>query len=414
MRVIGINSGTSVDGIDIALCEFDPVVSPVVQPGALSCRLLAYGEYPYAPSLRQQILQLCQEKVGGLDVLTELNFQLGEAFATVFFSFCRDHGIASAEVDLIASHGQTLYHLMVPGRMPSTWQIGEPAVIAQRSGKTVVANFRTADVAAGGQGAPLISYMDAVFFSSDTQTRALQNIGGIGNVTFLPAGTGAQGATAFDTGPGNVLMDYGARYFTQGQASFDQNGAMARAGQVDQALLAEVLAHPYFKQVPPKSTGRELFGDAFAAALIAQAEAKRLSAQDTMATLTAITADSIIQSYRDFGPAHIDELLVSGGGGYNAVLMQRLRTGFPDTQVLLCEEMGIPASTKEAVLFALLGYEALHGRPTNLPGCTGARTAVIQGSISPGQNYFQLLEQIIATEQDRGQRSTHTQKVYIR
>ncbi|GER86161.1 anhydro-N-acetylmuramic acid kinase [Dictyobacter vulcani] len=390
MRVVGMNSGTSVDGINLALCEF----LPGPQLATLSCRLLAQKEYPHEQQLQQQVLRLCRAKHAPLDELTELNFILGEAFAAAFLRFIKDEEIAIEDIDVIASHGQTLYHLVEAGRTLSTLQIGEAAVIAQRTGITTVADFRVADMAAGGQGAPLVSFLDALLFADEQKNRALQNIGGIGNVTFLPAGQGSIGAYAFDTGPGNVLIDYGARYFTQGKAGFDQDGKLARSGQPDQRLIAEVLVHPYFQQAPPKTTGRELFGDAFAEAILNKAQQRQLSIEDTMATLTAITVKSIARAYQNFGPARLDEVIVSGGGSYNPVLMEGLQAALPDSQVSSFDRLGLPASAKEAVTFALLGHEAVHGRSANLPQCTGASTHTILGKITPGKNYLHVLQKL--------------------
>lgn len=392
MRVVGVNSGTSVDSIDVALCELKP---DPAEPGTLTLRLLAQGEQPYPAALRTRVLELCHTKICRLDDLTELNFLLGEAFADAILTFLQQTGIAPHDVDVIGSHGQTIYHLVEPGRTRSTLQIGEPAVIARRTGTTVVANFRVADIAAGGQGAPLIAYLDALLFSSAERSVALQNIGGIGNVTFLPAGCGPCGAYAFDTGPGNVLIDYGARYFTG--AVFDRDGALASTGKVDEALLTEVLAHTYFQQSPPKTTGRELFGDEFAAQLITRSLAQGLGPGDILATLTAMTADSIAAAYRAFGPAQLDDVLVSGGGAYNPVLMARLQAALPTAQVRALDEVGLPASAKEAVLFALLAYEAVRHRPANVPQATGATSPALLGHIVPGENYRTLCQCVFAS-----------------
>lgn len=405
MHVIGLMTGTSVDAVDVALCE----ITPTTQSGTLNVRLLAYQEQPYPAQLRRRVLELCQAKVCPLDELTELNFELGAALAEAVTSTLKIHNVRAEDIDLVASHGQTLYHLVEPARTLSTLQMGEAAVLAQRLGVTVVADFRVADMAAGGQGAPLVPYLDALLLGSDTTTRAVQNIGGIGNVTMLPADTGIAGAYAFDTGPGNVLIDYGARYFSQGQFAYDHDGAMARAGQVDASIVASVLAHPYFQQPPPKTTGRELFGDAFAAQLITQAQQRQHSTADIMATLTTITAESIIQAYQRFGPPHIDEVIVSGGGSRNPVLMNYLSRGLPATRVTSSDSYGLASDAKEALTFALLGYETLHGRTTNLPRCTGASTPVIQGKITPGKNYMKLLQQVSATSE----RAIPTRKLHL-
>jgi len=395
MYILGMNSGTSVDGIDLALCEFQPAPD---EQGTLVLRLRAYQERPHPAELRQQILRLCHEKVAHLADLTEMNFLIGDAFGAAALAFWREQQIEPREVDLIASHGQTIYHLVEPGRRLSTLQMGEPSVIAYRTGITAIADFRVADMAAGGQGAPLSSFLDALLSSSPTVTRALQNIGGIGNVTFLPAGSDLALASAFDTGPGNVLIDYGARHFSHGKLTYDRDGAMAGAGQVDEALLANALAHPYFQQQPPKTTGRELFGDAFAAEMIARAEASQRSPEDIMATLTALTAHSIADAYRRFGPARIDEVLVSGGGAYNPTLMRMLQAALPGSRVTRFAEPGLPAEAKEAVLFALLAHETIHGRPANLPRCTGAQQAVVLGKIAPGANYQALMQRVFADQ----------------
>jgi anhydro-N-acetylmuramic acid kinase len=392
MRIIGMNSGTSVDGIDTALCEFMPV-----DEKTLTLRLLAYQELPYEEGLRKRILNICQEQICHIAELTEINFAIGAAFGNATVSFLEATGIDPTSIDLIASHGQTLYHLVEPGRTPSTLQLGEPAVIANRTGITVAADFRVADMAAGGQGAPLASLLDALMFGDTTKTRALQNIGGIGNVTFLPAGDHPEDAYAFDTGPGNVLIDIAVRYFSQGAMTFDHDGAMARKGQIDKTLLAEALSHPYFMHHPPKTTGRELFGDAFANTLIIEGIRRGLMPEDIIATLTAITVESIATAYRAFGPIGIDEVLVSGGGSRNNFLMESLQTALPATNVIPLETSGLPAEAKEAVMFALLGHEALHGRPANLPRCTGAAQAVVLGKIIPGANYRQIFQQLCPT-----------------
>lgn len=393
LRVIGVLSGTSVDAIDTAICEIEPESADI--PGVLRLRLCAYQEHPYPAALRERLLALFTEQHCMLEALTELNFLLGAAFADAVLQTCAASGYATDEIDLIASHGQTIYHLVTPGHVPATLQFGEPSIIAQRTGATVVADFRVADMAAGGQGAPLVSLLDALLFASPDVTRAVQNIGGIGNVTFLPAGSGIEGATAFDTGPGNVLIDYGARWFSHGKLRYDRDGNMARAGQADGALVAETLGHSYFHLPPPKTTGRELFGDAFAAELLARAQARGLSAEDVMATLTAITAQSIAAAYRDFGPPTLDEVIVSGGGARNLVLLENLRRALPGVPVRLYDAFGLPAEAKEAVLFALLGYETIHGRPGNVPGCTGARASVILGKLVPGANLGMLTTRIL-------------------
>lgn len=399
MRVIGVMSGTSVDGIDVAVCDFAPDRLGPAQ--ALTLRLVAYRERPYPEDLRRQVMEMCAGGVARLDDLTELNFTLGAAYATAIADTLEDTGLSQDDIDLVACHGQTIYHLTQAGRARATMQIGEAAVIARRLGVTLVSDFRVADMAAGGQGAPLAPLLDALLLSSAERTRALQNIGGIGNVTFLPAGGELDDAYAFDTGPGNSLIDYGARYFSGGAQRYDRDGQLARGGQVDERLAAEALAHPYFTLPPPKSTGRELFGDAFAAELIARGEARGLAPAQIMATLTALTARSIADAYQRFGPRRIDEVIVSGGGAHNATLMEMLSAAAPASRVALYDDFGLPADAKEAVLIALLGYEAIHGRTANLPRCTGALGPTTLGVITPGENYQDIIGRALAVTPSR-------------
>lgn len=384
-------TGTSVDAIDVALCEITAAPPPHAE-GTLTLRLLAYQEQPFPPAVRHELLRLLQTGSAELADLTELNVLLGESLANAVLATLINAQYPLTEIDLIASHGQTIYHLVEPDRRRATWQMGESAVLAARTGLTVVADFRVADIAAGGEGAPLVSFLDALMFSSTERSYALQNIGGIANVTFVPAATGIEGTYAFDTGPGNVLIDYAARFFSQGALSYDRDGAMAASGHVDHTLLQEVLIHPYFQRRPPRTTGRELFGDAFAATLIKRAQQRGLSPEDCLATLTAITAESIAAAYRTFGPSHLDEMIISGGGAYNPTLLNMLRAILPTLPITLYDRCGLPANAKEATAFAVLGYEALHGRPANVPSCTGASAPTILGKITPGPNFRSLIQ----------------------
>jgi anhydro-N-acetylmuramic acid kinase len=268
----------------------------------------------------------------------------------------------------------------------------------------VAADFRPADVAAGGQGAPLVCLFDALFFQDPLRTRAIQNIGGIGNVTFLPAGGGIEGAYAFDTGPGNTIIDYAVHHVSGGTQRYDHGGALAAQGIPCRELVNDVLSHPFFAAAPPKTTGRETFGDAYASDLLRQAGRRNLSGADILATATAITAESIARAYRAFGPERIDEMVVSGGGARNATLLEMLRRLLPATRVLLHDDFGVSAEAKEAVTFALLGYELLHGRAANVPACTGARSPVILGKLTPGANYRHLMRRTsfrVATDSTR-------------
>ncbi len=387
MIVVGLMSGTSADGTDAAVVELWG------QPPALGWKLLNYVHVPHPPDLREEIFAAFRPATGTVDRLCALSFRLGQVFADAALAAVAAADLTPEQVDLIGSHGQTVWHIPT-GPDASTLQLGEPAVIAERTGITTVSSFRTRDMAAGGQGAPLVPYVDRLLFSHPTRTRALQNIGGIANVTFLPplsllsgegkGGQGGKGEVAFDTGPGNMLIDYAASRATGGALAYDRDGALAARGQVNEPLLAGFMAEPYLRLPPPKTTGRELFGVQFGARAWEGARMMGLDDQDIVATLTAFTARSIAQAYRDFLPAMPDEVIVSGGGARNPTLKAMLRAELLDAQVMPSDDLGLPAEAKEAVAFAILAYETWHGRTSNLPSATGARKAVVLGSITPG------------------------------
>lgn len=379
-------SGTSADAVDVAVCEF----SEGDTPGELTLRLLTYGEVPMNPELRGRLIGLWRNGAARLDGLTELNVELGEAFAGAVERVLHEEGIG--DLDLIASHGQTIYHLVETGRTRGTLQMAEPAVIAERTGITVAADFRPADMAAGGEGAPLVPHFDALFFGGD-RVRAIQNIGGIANVTFVGPNMAPY---AFDTGPGNALLDAAARLLFD--ESCDRNGRHAAGGDVDEYLLSSLLSHPYFGRQPPKSTGREIFGDAFAEEAIMQGRKSGSMGDDIMTTLTALTAKSIVSAYRRFGPPGIEEVILSGGGAHNPALVEALRRRLPGVAIRRHEEFGVPGDAKEAVAFALLGYETLLGLPGNLLACTGAAHPVILGKLTPGRNYQSLMRRVFSGE----------------
>ncbi len=377
MILIGLMSGTSADGIDAACVRIDGV------PPELRWRLLSHVSLPHPRPLREAIFSAFRPETSKVDMLCALHFQLGEAFAQAALAACRAAGLQPGEVDAIGSHGQTVWHIP-PGQpeTPSTLQLGSPAVIAQRTGITVVSDFRARDMAAGGQGAPLVPYVDYLLLANGARSRAVQNIGGIGNVTYLPAGGGPDSVIAFDTGPGNMLIDYAAGRATDGRLPYDQDGRLARAGRVDPQLLESWMADPYFSLSPPKSTGRERFGVQRAKQYYDAAAAKGLAAPDILATLTAFTAASIADSYRRYLPSPPDEVLISGGGARNPALMDQLALRLAPCPVRVTDEAGLPAQAKESVAFALLAYETLHHRPGNLPSATGAEAPVILGSVT--------------------------------
>ena len=367
--VIGLMSGTSVDGIDAALVRIRGG-----GPG-VELRLEHFATYPFEPETREAIFRLFRPETATVVDVCRMNFSLGEIFARAALQVMAEAGVTPEQVDLIGSHGQTVWHEPVPvaaGGVTSrsTLQVGEPSVIAERTGVVTVGDFRVRDIAAGGQGAPLVPYLDYCVLRHERLNRATQNIGGIGNVTYLPAGCDLQAIRAFDTGPGNMIIDaLCARYFG---VPYDAEGRIAASGRVQPDLLAELLAHPYFTQQPPKTTGRELFGVQFAQTLVGRAEPA-----DLVATATAFTAHSIADSYRRFlGP--VDEVVVGGGGARNPVLMRMLaEAAGPATRVMTHEAVGISSDAKEAIAFALLANDCILGLPTNVPGATGGRLAAM-------------------------------------
>jgi anhydro-N-acetylmuramic acid kinase len=393
--VVGLMSGTSVDGIDAA------VVDVAQDEDALVVQLLCYAESSIDEDVRQRIHALFDPERSRVDEVCELNVLIGEAFAQAAALALR---LAGAQADLVASHGQTVRHQVAPGHTRSTLQLGEPSVIAERLGVTTVADFRPRDIAAGGQGAPLASWGDALLFGDHQLCRAVQNIGGIANVTWVPPGAQWEAMLAFDTGPGNALIDHAAWRLSGGMQRFDVDGGMAAAGRVDDTLLAELLGHAYFPLQPPKSTGRELFGAQFADPVIDRGLARGLSSSDIVATMTAFTAHSIADQYRRFLPGRPDEVVVGGGGSRNPVLMRLLSQLLDPAQIRLHEDFGLPSLGREAVYFALMGHEALHGRPNTIPSCTGATHSVAMGKIVPGPNYRTLMARVALSPEARPRR----------
>lgn len=381
MLVIGLMSGTSIDGIDAAIVQIEGA------PPHLTATLRAFTFVPFDQAQREQIFALFDPRQATPELICTMNFRIGQWFADAAQQAMAQAGLRAADVDLIASHGQTLFHNVGPGAEPrATLQIGEAAVIAARTGITTVADFRVADVAVGGQGAPLVSYVDWLLLRHPTRTRAVQNIGGIANVTYLPAGTDGHDVLAFDTGPGNMIIDAVAAWHTDGAQRYDVDGRLAAAGRVDEELLAALLRHPYFALPAPKTTGREQFGAQYARELIATAQARGLRGEDLAATVTAFTAWSIGDAYRTL-PTLPDEIILGGGGAHNPTLRAMLGQALPGVAVLTHADVGMDDDAKEALAFAVLGHECWHGRPGNLPSCTQAERAVTLGKIVPGENF---------------------------
>ena len=377
LRVAGLMSGTSADGIDVAIVDFSP----------RKTKLLAFAMVPYPPAVREAIFRLFRPETSRVDDICSMNFRLGELFAAAVIRTAGRAGIKLGSIDLIGSHGQTIYHIpraIGRGRaskVASTLQIGEPSVIARRTGITTVADFRPADIAAGGQGAPLVPLADLLLFGHPTRTRVTQNIGGIANVTYLPGGGGIGDVIAFDTGPGNMIIDRLANLATGGKLAFDRGGRLGRRGKVLPDLLGQLMRHPYLRRRPPKTTGREMFGVEFADALYKQARRARLDASDLIATATAFTAASIAGAYRRFLPHMPDEVIVCGGGSRNPVLVEMLRRELLGCQVRVMDELGIDADAKEALSFALLAVRTIRGQAGNVPSATGAKGPAVLGKV---------------------------------
>jgi len=395
MLVLGLISGTSLDAIDAAVVEITR------HDSALEISLVSWAEAPWPAELRDRLRGWSDPTAtvapGDLAVAS---MAVGEAFATAALELVQEAGVAIGEVDLVVSHGQTIHHRIDDaGRALATLQIGEPAVLAERTGRTVVADLRSRDIAAGGQGAPLVGYLDALLLGEAGRTVAALNIGGIANLTIVPSGRPFD-SIAFDTGPGNAIIDASARQLLG--EPLDHDGAVAAAGRPSEALLHVLLAQPYFQRSPPKSTGRELFGDAYAEQLIGEGQALGLSDGDLLATATELTARSVSSALARWAPEWPGILYLAGGGTRNAALMSGLRrslaretpAGAAPVELKSIDKVGLPGAAKEAVCFAVLGHETLHGRPNSLPGSTGARHPSVLGAIWPGTNYLELLERV--------------------
>ena len=387
MLIIGLMSGTSADGVDAALVEV------VGAAGDLKTRLVCGRTFPFEPAMRERILKCCDVDRSRVDLIADLNVSLAEVFAQGALRLIKEASVRREDVDLIGSHGQTIWHNVLPdGRVSASLQIVEAAVLAERTGVTTVSNFRARDIALGGQGAPLTSYVDWLLLRHPRYWRAIQNIGGMGNVTFLPPLDNERDRPiAFDTGPGNALLDAAVSHFSGGKLTYDRGGELAQRGRMNEEWLEALLQHPYYQRGFPKTTGRETFGTAAALELITEAEARDLSEPEIVATLTALTATNIAEAYRRFAPAPIQEVILGGGGRHNPVMVAMLRDLLAPARVLTHEDIGMDSDFKEALVFALLAYESWHGRPGTLPAFTGARQAAVLGQITPGENFTELL-----------------------
>jgi anhydro-N-acetylmuramic acid kinase len=386
MLVLGMMSGTSADGIDAALVRISGA------PPSIRAKLEGHHHIAFPSKVRQAILRLANGGATTTAEISQLNFLLGEEFATAAIEACKHWRLPLQKLSLIGSHGQTIHHqgaasrFLGSRRIASTLQIGEPSMIAERTGVTTIGDFRPADMAAGGQGAPLVPFVDYLLYCDRKLGRVALNIGGIANVTLIPASARLEDVLAFDTGPGNMVIDALVEIISGGRKSYDKDARIALRGRVIRPLLEEMLRHPYLRQVPPKTAGREQFGQEYARELFAWATQRRARTEDLVRTVTIFTALSIADGFRRFifPRAHVNELIVAGGGAKNPLLMAQLRAALPGIEILSSSRFGIPAEAKEAFAFAILAYESFHGRANNLPSATGAKHPATLGKLVHG------------------------------
>ncbi len=383
MRVLGLMSGTSADGIDVALVRVKGT------PPQIAAKLENFLAVPFPPAVRAALLRLANGGATTTAEVSQLNVLLGRLFGRAAFEACRRFRVSPRQIALIGSHGQTIYHQGRPspflGDEPvaSTLQVGEPAVIAARTGITIVADFRPADMAAGGQGAPLVPFVDYLLYRDRVWGRVALNIGGIANVTVIPRAARIDQVFAFDTGPGNMVIDALVRQFTRGRRTYDRDARFALGGRLLPRLLDELLADPYFRQLPPKTAGREQYGESYVRRLLAWGRKHKSRPADVVRTATMLTALSIADAFHRWilPRARVGQVIVSGGGARNPLLMAQIQATLPGIEILGSGELGVPEDAKEAFAFAILAYETFHGRPGNLPGATGARHPAILGKI---------------------------------
>jgi len=378
--VVGLMSGTSLDGIDAALVN-------IKNSGIdTELELINFQTIPYPVQLRNELMEISQPGAGSVDKICRLNFVVGEYFADAVLEICKQSSIDISNVDLIGSHGQTIHHLPDSYRYfdkttRSTLQIGEPAVIANRIGCITVANFRTADMACGGQGAPLVPYFDYLIFNSNRFNRVILNIGGIANITILKKNGTFNDVLAYDTGPGNMVLNALVNVFYDKQ--YDENGSIALQGTISDELLASLLQHSFFEKQLPKSTGREEFGNSFVRQILTMSSELKLTHEDVIATVTELTARTISQSlkFSQLPIEEVNQLIMSGGGIYNHALVRSLSEKFYKSEILVTGDFNITGDGKEAICFAVLANETVSGNKASLPSVTGAKAATILGSV---------------------------------
>lgn len=376
MLAIGLMSGTSLDGIDAVLVDIEGYGLDT------DIKVLEFIEYPMPQDIRDKIHRVCNEDKSSVDLICSLNFELGFLFSNSVSALLDKAGIRSDQIAFIASHGQTIYHIATNnnGLLASTLQIGEPAVISYQHNTTVISNFRTMDMASGGQGAPLVPYSEWILYSHKNKNIALQNIGGIGNVTVLNKSLKIEDVFAFDSGPGNMMINEACRVLYH--CPYDKGGDIASEGMYIKALLDELMGHPYLQLQPPKSTGREDFGEIYVQKLIKKYQDYK--PQDIVATFTMYTAVTMKYHYDNyiFNTMTIDEIIIGGGGSHNHTLMRYIRDIFHPIPVFSQEDKGYSSDAKEAIAFVVLGNETMHHQASNVKSATGASDNVILGNIT--------------------------------
>ncbi|MDU1313557.1 anhydro-N-acetylmuramic acid kinase AnmK [Clostridium septicum] len=377
MYSVGLMSGTSLDGVDAALVE-------IIDYGIdTKIKLMEFITLDIPRDIKEEIKLSCHEEKSSVDLICSLNFKLGYLFSNAVKEVCKKAKFSLENLDFIATHGQTIYH--IPKKrgslIPSTMQIGEPAIIAYETGVKVISNFRVMDMAAGGEGAPLVPFSEFVLYGSREESIALQNIGGIGNVTVIPNTGNINDVFAFDTGPGNMIIDdVCQRLFG---ASYDEDGKFASKGMVNNTMLIDLMNHPYILSKPPKSTGREEFGQKYVDEILEKY--KMLKSEDILATVTMFTAKSISENYKKFilSKVNLKKIVIGGGGAHNKTLLKYIKEELPNIKIVTQDELGFSSDAKEAIAFVILGNETLNESFSNVPSATGATNKVILGNITP-------------------------------
>ena len=376
MLAVGLMSGTSLDGVDVVLCDITG------KDEDTQVQQLNFKTYEIPEYLRDKIRKCCSRELVPVELICSLNFELGQLFAETVKKLCEESSVNLEDIAFIASHGQTIFHIpkAFSDYVPSTLQIGEAAIIANECRTTVISNFRVMDMAVGGEGAPLVPYSEYLLYADKNQAVALQNIGGIGNVTFLPKKGDFTKVIAFDTGPGNMMIDAAVQRLYG--KKFDKNGEYASKGKLIPQLAEELKKHPYFALDIPKTTGREMFGEHYTYALLDNY--KDYNKDDIIFTLTWFTAYSIAYHYKKYFIHHhnLDKCIIAGGGAYNDCLINLIKRELPEIEILIQEELGYSSEAKEAIAFVILGNQTYHMRPSNVPSATGARKSVILGQIT--------------------------------